>query len=39
MKLTEQNKGSINIISSEHDGGKRLNGLGGIGAVLRYKVR
>lgn len=39
MKLTEQNKGSINIISSEHDSGKRLNGLGGIGAVLRYKIR
>ncbi|MBU0536090.1 MAG: mRNA surveillance protein Pelota, partial [Nanoarchaeota archaeon] len=39
MKLVEQNKGDIYIISSEHDGGKKLNGLGGIGAILRYKIR
>src|SRR3989344_479956 len=39
MKLAEQNKGEVHIISSEHDGGKRLNGLGGIGAILRYKIR
>ncbi|MBD3313426.1 mRNA surveillance protein pelota [Candidatus Woesearchaeota archaeon] len=39
MKLVEQNKGEVHIISSEHDGGKKLDGLGGIGAVLRYKIK
>jgi len=38
MKITESTNGSVNIISSEHDGGKKLNGLGGIGAILRYKL-
>ena len=38
MKITETTKGTINIISSEHEGGKKLNGLGGIGSILRYKL-
>ena len=38
MKVVEQAKGSITIITSEHDGGKKLDGIGGIGAILRYKV-
>lgn len=38
MKLTDSMKGSVNIISSGHEGGKKLNGLGGIGAVLRYRL-
>ncbi len=38
MKLVDSMKGSVNIISSEHEGGKRLNGLGGLGAILRYKL-
>jgi len=38
MKITEAAKGAINIISSEHEGGKKLNGLGGIAAILRYKL-
>jgi len=38
MKLVDSNKGDIVIISKEHDGGKKLNGLGGIGAILRYKI-
>ena len=38
MKITEITNGAINIISSEHEGGKRLDGLGGIGAILRYKL-
>lgn len=37
LKNTESMKGSVNIISSEHDGGKKLDGLSGIGALLRYK--
>lgn len=38
MKKTDQMKGEITIISSEHDAGRRLDGLGGIGAILRYKL-
>ncbi len=38
LKTVEQTKGTILIISSEHEGGKKLDGLGGIGAVLRYKM-
>ena len=38
MKTVEKQKGEIKIISFEHDGGKKLNGLGGIGAILRYKL-
>lgn len=39
MKKTEQTKGNITIISSEHEAGKKLDGLGGIGAILRYKLQ
>lgn len=38
MRLVEQAKGEIGIIGHDNDGGKRLNGLGGIAAVLRYKL-
>jgi protein pelota len=38
MKLVDSMKGEIKIISSEHDAGKKLDGLGGIGAILRYKM-
>ena len=38
MKIVDSMKGSINIISSDHEGGKKLNGLGGIAAILRYKL-
>lgn len=38
MRLIEDLKGTIHIISSEHDGGKKLDGLGGIGGILRYKI-
>ncbi|MDO8740336.1 MAG: mRNA surveillance protein pelota [Candidatus Woesearchaeota archaeon] len=38
MKTVDSAKGEVHIISSDHDGGKRLNGLGGIGAVLRYRI-
>jgi len=38
MKLTEKNNGNIIIISDEHEGGKKLQGISGIGAILRYKV-
>lgn len=38
FKDTENAKGKILIIASSHDAGKKLDGLGGIGAVLRYKI-
>lgn len=38
MRVTEQNKGKVHIISSEHDAGKKLDGLGGLGALLRYQL-
>ena len=39
MKSVDHKKGNIHVISSEHEGGKRLDGLGGIGALLRYQLR
>jgi len=38
MRFIEELKGKVHIISSGHDGGKKLDGLGGIGAILRYKI-
>ena len=38
MKQVDNMKGEIFIISDEHAGGKKLKGLGGIGALLRYKL-
>lgn len=38
MKLVDKIKGEIHIISSENDAGKRLDGLGGIAALLRYHI-
>ena len=37
MKTIDSLQGEIHLISSESDAGKKLNGLGGIGAILRYK--
>ncbi|MCX8146943.1 MAG: mRNA surveillance protein pelota [Candidatus Woesearchaeota archaeon] len=37
IKEVERNKGETHIISSEHDGGKKLDGLGGIAAILRFR--
>ncbi|MBI2673154.1 mRNA surveillance protein pelota [Candidatus Woesearchaeota archaeon] len=39
MKNVEAASGEIFIISVEHDAGKKLKGLGGIGAILRYKLK
>ncbi len=38
MKATEKSSGKVMIISEEHDSGKQLAGLGGIDALLRYKL-
>jgi protein pelota len=38
MKSVDKAKGKVWIISTEHEGGKKLQGLGGIGAILRYAM-
>ena len=38
LKTAEKHRGKITLISSEHEGGKILDGLGGIGALLRYEM-
>lgn len=38
MKKVDSMKGKIKIISSEHEGGKKLDGLSGIAALLRYQI-
>ncbi|AMK13876.1 mRNA surveillance protein pelota [methanogenic archaeon mixed culture ISO4-G1] len=38
VRAVESQKGSIIIVSSQHDGGKELQALGGLGALLRYKM-
>ncbi len=38
VRAVESQKGSVIIVSSQHDGGKILESLGGIGALLRYKI-
>jgi len=39
MKTAEKTDGEISIISGDHEGGQKLDGLGGIGAILRYKMQ
>lgn len=39
MKQADNAGGEVHIIGSDHTGGKTLDGLGGIGAILRYKIR
>lgn len=38
MSAVEDAGGDVYIISIEHEAGKRLNGLGGVAAILRYKT-
>ena len=38
MEDTAQKRGDVVIVSSEHEGGRRLEGLGGIAALLRYAL-
>lgn len=37
MLIVEQTNGKVMIIDSHNDAGKKLDGISGIGAVLRYK--
>jgi protein pelota len=38
MKLADKTKAEVAIISSGNSGGKQLDGIGGIGALLRYQL-
>ena len=38
MKTVDKAKGEVEIISSEHEAGRKLDGLGGIAAILRFKL-
>lgn len=38
LKMTDAAKGEIMMVSSGHEGGKKLDGLGGIAALVRWKV-
>jgi protein pelota len=38
MDAAENMGGKVMIVSSEHDGGKQLRALGGIAALLRYRI-
>ena len=38
MDMVENMKGEVMVVSSEHEGGKQLESLGGMAAVLRYEI-
>ena len=38
VRAVESQKGSVIVVSSQHDGGKELASLGGMGAILRYRT-
>ncbi|MBI2151595.1 mRNA surveillance protein pelota [Candidatus Woesearchaeota archaeon] len=38
MKTVDNCQGRINLFSSEQESGKKLDGIGGIAAILKYKV-
>ena len=38
MKTVDSQNAEVHIISSENESGKKLDGLGGIAAILRYKM-
>ncbi len=38
MRLVDDIKGEVHLISSTHEAGKQLDGLGGIAGILRYKL-
>ncbi len=38
LRTVDNASGTVVIVSSSHDGGKKLDGLGGIAAILRYRL-
>jgi protein pelota len=38
LDLAKQNNSNFTIINTMHDAGKKLEGMGGVGALLRFKI-
>jgi protein pelota len=38
MKTAEKNNGAVRIINSDNEPGQKLDGLGGVAGILRYKL-
>lgn len=38
VRTVESNQGNMIVVSEQHDGGKILSSLGGMGVILRYKI-
>ncbi len=38
VRAVESQKGTVIVVSGQHDGGKSLAALGGMGAILRYRL-
>jgi protein pelota len=38
MKVVEQARGKVIVVSEHHEGGRKLESLGGMAALLRYKM-
>ncbi|MFW6231312.1 MAG: mRNA surveillance protein pelota [Nanoarchaeota archaeon] len=38
MRVVDKSNGEITIVSSDHEGGEQLNGLGGVAALLRFRI-
>jgi protein pelota len=39
LKIVDSLNGEVHIISSENEAGKKIDGIGGIAAILRYKTK
>jgi len=39
MRLVEQKRGRVMIVSTSHEAGEKLSSLGGVAALLRFQVR
>ena len=38
VRAVESQKGNVIVVSGQHDGGRELASLGGMGAILRYRM-
>ncbi len=39
MRQVEERRGRLMVVSTHHDAGRKLRALGGIAALLRYRIR
>ena len=38
LNLAKENKSEFTIINTQHEAGKKMEGIGGVGALLRFKI-